>query len=169
MLVLRRALRVKASSAPLIAAPASAPARHLQSFARPAPLAPLAKQQVRSLATGLSPVDTPVPQSSIFAPLDSFTRRHVGPQPESVGKMLNYLGFESMDAFIAECVPQSIRISEDIVSEDGEKAIRALSEQELLRRAKELGGKNKVYRSFIGMGYHQAVSRAFSAPHYDQN
>ena len=72
--------------------------------------------------------------------------------------MLRYLGFDSMDAFIAECVPDTIRIGENVVSEEGDKAIRALSEQELLRRAKELGSKNKVYRSFIGMGYHQAVS-----------
>ena len=71
--------------------------------------------------------------------------------------MLQYLGFSNMDDFIAECVPASIRISPDIVSEKGEFAIKALSEQELLRRAKELGAKNKVNRSFIGMGYHQAV------------
>jgi glycine cleavage system pyridoxal-binding protein P len=73
--------------------------------------------------------------------------------------MLQYLGFSNMDDFIAECVPSSIRISPELVSEEGEFAIKALSEQELLRRAKELGAKNKVNRSFIGMGYHQAVSR----------
>lgn len=72
--------------------------------------------------------------------------------------MLEYLKFDSMDAFIAECVPASIRIEKDVVSEEGKRGIRALSEQELLRRAKELGALNKVNRSFIGMGYHQAVS-----------
>lgn len=75
--------------------------------------------------------------------------------------MLAYLKFNSMDDFIAQCVPPSIRIDSNIVSEVGEKAIIPLSEQELLRRAKELGGKNKVFRSFIGMGYHQAVSQPF--------
>lgn len=62
-----------------------------------------------------------------------------------------------MDAFIAQCVPGSIRIGADAVSEEGANAIRALSEQELLRRAAELAGKNKVFKSFIGMGYYQAV------------
>ena len=95
----------------------------------------------------------------MFAPLDSFTRRHVGPQPSSVNTMLEYLGFKTMDDFIAQCVPPSIRIAENVVSEVGPSGIAALSEQELLRRAKELGSKNQVFRSFIGMGYHQAVRR----------
>lgn len=99
-----------------------------------------------------------VPRQSIFAPLDTFTRRHVGPQPATVQHMLDALGFKDMDSFIAQCVPESIRLDKDAVSEQGDDAIRALSEQELLRRAKELGQKNKVFRSFIGMGYHQAVS-----------
>lgn len=116
------------------------------------------QQSRRTLATGLSPESVAVPKQSVFAALDTFTRRHVGPQPATVKHMLEALGFKDMDSFIAECVPQSIRLSEDAVSEHGEDAIRALSEQELLRRAKELGLKNKVYRSFIGMGYHQAVS-----------
>lgn len=111
----------------------------------------------RNLATGLSPESVAVPKQSVFAALDTFTRRHVGPQPATVKHMLEALGFKDMDSFIAECVPQSIRLPEDAVSEHGEDAIRALSEQELLRRAKELGLKNKVFRSFIGMGYHQAV------------
>jgi glycine cleavage system pyridoxal-binding protein P len=71
--------------------------------------------------------------------------------------MLDFLKFDSMDSFIAECVPTAIRIDSKIVSESGDKAILALSEQELLVRARELGSKNKVFRSFIGMGYHQAV------------
>ncbi|KAK4056761.1 glycine decarboxylase subunit P [Microbotryomycetes sp. JL221] len=118
---------------------------------------PTARDGRRGYATGLSPGSSPVPQQSLFAPLDTFTRRHVGPQPASVKHMLDYLDYKSMDEFVSQCVPPSIRINENVVSEDGEDAIKALSEQELLRRAKELGSKNKVYRSFIGMGYHQAV------------
>ncbi|GAA5850348.1 hypothetical protein JCM8547_001841 [Rhodosporidiobolus lusitaniae] len=119
------------------------------------PLAPTASS--RTLATGLSQAQDAVPSSSIFAPLDSFTRRHVGPQPASVQKMLEHLGFESLDAFVDTCVPREIRLEESAVSEQGAYGIRALSESELLRRAKELGKKNQVARNFIGMGYHQAV------------
>lgn len=133
-------------------------ARSLHSATRPSQTLSPARQSSRSLATALSPVTAGVPKTSVFAPLDSFTRRHVGPQPSSVNTMLEYLGFQSMDEFIAQCVPPSIRIAEDAVAEVGPNAIAALSEQELLRRAKELGSKNQVFRSFIGMGYHQAVS-----------
>lgn len=135
----------------------------------------------RALATGLSQASTPVPASSVFAPLgapafivfppeprsaadsarafvDTFTRRHVGPQEESVQKMLAFLGYESLDAFIDDCVPPEIRLEADALADHGPNGIRALSESELLRRAKEIGKKNQVTRSFIGMGYHQAVS-----------
>ncbi|BGP32310.1 glycine decarboxylase subunit P [Rhodotorula toruloides] len=118
---------------------------------------PRAQLALRSFATGLSQDSTPTPTSSVFAPLDTFTRRHVGPQEHSIRKMLDYLGYESLDAFVADCVPEDIRLPEDAVSAEGKDGIRALSETELLRRAKELGRKNKVTRSFIGLGYHQAV------------
>lgn len=77
--------------------------------------------------------------------------------------MLAFLGYDSLDAFVADCVPSEIRLEADAMTEHGPDGIRALSESELLRRAKEIGKKNQVTRSFIGMGYHQAVSRPFSA------
>lgn len=122
---------------------------------RPAQLANPVIPSRRALATVVS-----VPKTSLFAPLDSFTRRHIGVQPHAEKKMLEFLGFSSIEAFIAECVPPSIRIDAKVVSEEGEFAIKALSESELLRRAKELGGQNKVFRSFIGTGYYQAVRRS---------
>lgn len=130
------------------------------------PLAPTAisnNANSRTLATGLSQTSTAVPSTSIFAALDTFERRHVGPQPASVQKMLEALGFESMDAFVDTCVPKEIRLAEDAVSSEGADGIRALSESELLKRAKELGSKNVVARNFIGMGYHQAVRTALIA------
>lgn len=71
--------------------------------------------------------------------------------------MLGFLGYNSLDAFIDDCVPAEIRLEADALTEQGPNGIRALSESELLRRAKEIGKKNQVKRSFIGMGYHQAV------------
>lgn len=72
--------------------------------------------------------------------------------------MLEYLGYKSMDAFLKDCVPEEIRLEENAIRDEGAGGIWALSEGELLRRAKELGKKNTVTRSFIGLGYHQAVS-----------
>ncbi|KAM0753184.1 glycine dehydrogenase [Meredithblackwellia eburnea MCA 4105] len=144
----------------LIVAPAPARVLIASASSATAPNSPRSITSVRSLATAtaLSPQGQRVPASSVFAPLDTFTRRHVGPQPASVQKMLDQLGFDSFDAFIDQCVPPSIRIANDKISEDGPNAIAPLSEQELLRRATELGAQNKVFRSFIGMGYHQAVT-----------
>ncbi|GAA5885999.1 hypothetical protein JCM6882_004228 [Rhodosporidiobolus microsporus] len=106
----------------------------------------------RTLATGLAPDQDVVPRSSVFAPLDTFTRRHIGPQPASVQVMLDTLGYKTLDDFVDDCVPKEIRLAEDALGET-----RALSESELLRRAREIGKKNTVAKSFIGMGYHQAV------------
>ncbi|SGY21073.1 BQ5605_C016g08191 [Microbotryum silenes-dioicae] len=141
----------------------------LHSAARSGPLSPAsaasevrAAGSYRTLATESSSkpptrkVNAVASRGSVFAPLDTFTRRHVGPQPASIEKMLDTLGYTSMDAFINDCVPSSIRISDQEVSETGGRAIVALSEQELLRRATELAKKNRVHRSFIGLGYHQA-------------
>lgn len=127
--------------------------RSLHALTRPTSLQQSnAQSQSRSLATALSPEGSAVPKDSVFAPLDTFTRRHIGPQPASINKMLETLGFKDLDEFIGQCVPPSIRLSSDVLSEEGPNAIKPLSEQELLRRAYELGQKNKVFKSFIGMG-----------------
>jgi len=68
--------------------------------------------------------------------------------------MLSKLGYGSMEAFVNDAVPPKIRIPADAISD---KAIGALSEAELLRRAKLLGEENKPFKSYIGMGYHNAV------------
>jgi len=68
--------------------------------------------------------------------------------------MLSKLGYNSMDAFVDEAVPPKIRIPTDAISN---KAIGPLSEAELLMRARLLGVENRPFKSYIGMGYHNAV------------
>lgn len=68
--------------------------------------------------------------------------------------MLSKLGYESMEHFVRDTVPGGIRIASDVVSD---ASIRPLSESELLKRARELAGKNEGFKSYIGMGYHNAV------------
>lgn len=94
------------------------------------------------------------PQTSLFAPLDSFPERHIGPDDHESSLMLSKLGYSSMDAFIQETVPPKIRISSASVNNT---SIPALSESELYARAKALGAQNKSFKSYIGMGYHAAV------------
>jgi len=58
-----------------------------------------------------------------------------------------------MDDFVNDTVPPTIRLSSNHLTND---AIPPLSESELYKRAKELGAQNKIMRSYIGMGYHNA-------------
>ena len=94
-------------------------------------------------------------KDSIFAPNDTFTRRHVAPDDADIKTMLSTLGYESIGAFTDDVVPASIRISPETVSDDA--GMNPLSESEMMRRATELSEDNEVFRSFIGMGYHSAV------------
>lgn len=77
-----------------------------------------------------------------------FTRRHIGPNAEEVKGMLTSLGIDSLSALIDQTVPKAIR------SSTGMALPAALSEAETIARLRELAGKNKVFQSFIGMGYY---------------
>ena len=56
-----------------------------------------------------------------------------------------------MDEFVRKTVPEEVYLPE---SSADERFLPALSESELARRGKELASQNKVFRSYIGMGYH---------------
>jgi len=68
--------------------------------------------------------------------------------------MLSVLGYDSMASFIEDSVPASIRIGDKAVSNE---TIVPFSDAEFSKRAKEVAGMNKVFKSYIGMGYHEAV------------
>lgn len=85
--------------------------------------------------------------TSIFQPLDTFAPRHIGPRGSDEGKMLDLLGYQSMEEFVSETVPANIRIKE-LDDQD----IRPLSELEFMRRAERLAEKNQLVKSYIGMG-----------------
>ena len=82
----------------------------------------------------------------------SFSRRHIGPGPEALLKMLQVLGSPSLDAFVNEVVPRSIRVAQPLTT--GEP----VGEYDLLIRLREIAAQNKAWRSFIGMGYHDTVT-----------
>ena len=68
--------------------------------------------------------------------------------------MLKQLGYDSVEAFVEATVPQHIRVPSSSLSND---TIPSLSESQLFTRARELAEANKPFKSFIGMGYHNAV------------
>ena len=82
---------------------------------------------------------------------DSFALRHIGPRNSEVDSMLKKIGLDSLDQLISETIPDDIRLSEDIVLST------AMSEYEYLQHINELGAKNKVFKSYIGLGYHEAI------------
>ena len=81
----------------------------------------------------------------------SFEQRHIGPSPDEVQQMLKVLGFSTLDALIDQTVPPVIRLKRSL-------QLAARSEQAALLELKEIASKNQVFRSFMGMGYHDTIT-----------
>lgn len=90
-----------------------------------------------------------------FKPLDTFPRRHIGPSPDSVGRMLASLDppVNSLDEFVREVLPPSVISERDLKIEGPNASPEGFSESELLDRLRSIALENKVYRSYIGCGY----------------
>ncbi|WP_088323481.1 aminomethyl-transferring glycine dehydrogenase [Polaribacter tangerinus] len=82
---------------------------------------------------------------------NSFQRRHIGPNIQEQEKMLATIKAADLDQLINETVPDNIRLKNELDLEP------AVSEYEYLAHIKELSEKNKVYKSYIGLGYHEAI------------
>ncbi len=82
---------------------------------------------------------------------DAFALRHIGPRENDLEHMFQTIGVESLDQLIYETVPDNIRLKKDL------NLNAPLTEYEYLSHIQELGKKNKVYKSYIGLGYHPAI------------
>ena len=82
---------------------------------------------------------------------DFANRRHIGPSPEEMAQMLDVVGAESLDALIAETVPEAIRQAEPLPWPQ-------MTEHAILAHMRGLAAKNRVTTSMIGMGYHDTVT-----------
>jgi glycine dehydrogenase len=82
---------------------------------------------------------------------DRFVNRHIGPDAAAQNTMLGKLGYRSLEALIDAAVPAQIRRQGALKLPD------AASEHAVLARLKTMAVKNQVFRSFIGMGYHDCV------------
>src|SRR5437867_12944293 len=83
---------------------------------------------------------------------DLFQERHIGPSPEDQGAMLQALGYDSLDKFIDAVVPADIRLPGSL------RIPEARSEQEALDALRQLATQNQVFRSYLGMGYHDCFT-----------
>jgi glycine dehydrogenase len=82
---------------------------------------------------------------------DSFALRHIGPREHDVTDMLQTIGVDSIDKLIYETVPDDILLKKEM------NLPRALSEQEYLAHIGDLANKNKVFKTYIGLGYHNTI------------
>ena len=84
----------------------------------------------------------------------SFALRHIGPRESDLPLMLDKLGVSSLDELIFETIPDDIRLKKDLDLDV------AMSEQEYLAHITTLASKNKMYKTYIGLGYHQSITPA---------
>ena len=89
--------------------------------------------------------------SDPFPPLDRFARRHLGSDEADVAEMLHTIGVPSLAELIAETVPASIRLAAPL------ELPVAAGEREVTARLAALAGRNRPFRSLLGMGYQASV------------
>jgi glycine dehydrogenase len=79
---------------------------------------------------------------------DKFVNRHNGPRDHELPQMLKTIGVDSLDQLIDKAVPRNIRLEKPL------SLPAAMSEYEYLNHLRNLGSRNRMYRSFIGQGYY---------------
>lgn len=80
-----------------------------------------------------------------------FEDRHNGSTPEEVKEMLNTIGVESLDALISATVPEKIRLKEPL------NLPEAKSEFQFLKDLRHIAAQNRMFKSYIGMGYYNTI------------
>ncbi|HET9846634.1 MAG TPA: aminomethyl-transferring glycine dehydrogenase [Nitrospira sp.] len=85
-------------------------------------------------------------------PTDIFVHRHLGPTEADVREMLALLGLQSLQSLTDATVPRDIQLGRplDIPRHRGEQAV--------LQELRDLGQENRIYRSYLGMGYYDCIT-----------
>ncbi len=83
--------------------------------------------------------------------MDQFTRRHIGPRKKDAALMLSKIGVGTLEELIDQTIPASIRMGDPLDLPEG------ISEYEYFNKLKELASRNRLYRSFIGLGYYNTI------------
>jgi glycine dehydrogenase len=84
--------------------------------------------------------------------LEQFQSRHIGPDQAERDGMLKVVGASSLSALMDEVVPASIRLKAPLGLPDGQ------TEYQYLRDLRQLASRNDLFRSFIGLGYHDCIT-----------
>lgn len=83
---------------------------------------------------------------------EKFSSRHNGPTEKDVEEMLKVVGVNTLDELIEETVPANIRLDKQLELD------KPLSEFQFLDKLKAIAGKNKVFKSYIGLGYYDTIT-----------
>lgn len=82
---------------------------------------------------------------------NAFALRHIGPREGDQNQMLKTIGVDSLDQLIYETIPDDIRLKNELNLDE------PMTEYEYLNHIHELSKKNKVFKSYIGLGYHPTI------------
>ncbi len=85
---------------------------------------------------------------------DSFVARHIGPRKNEIDEMLQSVGVSTLNELIEQTVPASIRLREPLKLQGG------FTERQYYRKILSLAAKNKVFNTYIGMGYYDTITPA---------
>ncbi len=83
---------------------------------------------------------------------NNFIDRHNGPRKEQVQAMLESIGVSSVDELIDQTIPKAIRMKKPLNLPGG------LNEFEYLNHLKEIASKNRIFRTYIGLGYYNTIT-----------
>ncbi len=83
---------------------------------------------------------------------DQFIHRHIGPRESDIKEMLKVLNVNSVSELIDQVVPENIRLKEKM------PIGKPLTERQYYRRILNIANKNKVFNTYIGMGYYDTIT-----------
>lgn len=82
---------------------------------------------------------------------NNFIHKHNGPKAGDLSKMLDTIGVKSLDELINQTIPAAIRLEKPLNLGEG------MNEYEYLEHLRKLASRNKIYRTYIGMGYYNTI------------
>ena len=82
-----------------------------------------------------------------------FSQRHIGPRPQDEKQMLTDLGFSNLEEMASKVIPKNIRSQHQFA-----RLGPGLSEHETLTLLKKMMSRNQIFKSFIGLGYHDCIT-----------
>ena len=84
--------------------------------------------------------------------INSFENRHIGANQDDIKKMLNTIGLDSVNELIHKTIPNSILKNSPLKIED------AITENDYLKKLKDIADLNKNFDNYIGQGYYGTLT-----------